>query len=88
MELAVPKGSTFYQVMEQAAKTDPNFSFKTAQCSVGHYITELNGTANDNLKQSYWGLYLSHREKKLIKGIDQLIPKNGEHVIMKYAKYG
>lgn len=46
MELAVPKGSTFYQVMEQAAKTDPNFRYWYKDWYKTQYCQERNSKAS------------------------------------------
>ncbi|NXA00612.1 IF factor, partial [Nesospiza acunhae] len=82
----VSSGSTLLQVMEEAAKKDPQtFSFQTEQTSWGPYVTSIHGLAGSTEDRTYWQ-FLS-AGNALDEGVGIYKPRDGEHIQAVFSTY-
>ncbi|NWR99962.1 IF factor, partial [Motacilla alba] len=82
----VPSGSTLLQVMEVAAKEDPEtFSFQTEQTFWGPYVTSIHGLAGSTEDRTYW--WFISAGNALDEGVGTYKPHNGEHIQAIFRTY-
>ncbi|XP_067397580.1 transcobalamin-1-like [Emydura macquarii macquarii] len=84
--VTVPRGSFFFNVMENAKNKDPTrFSFTYTLSVWGAYITSVRGLAADNTQRTYWQL-LSNG-KPLTLGAGCYAVSHRERLEVRFSKY-
>ncbi|XP_061204436.1 cobalamin binding intrinsic factor [Neopsephotus bourkii] len=84
--VSVPDGSTLLEVMEVAAKENPEvYSFQTEQMSWGIMVVSIHGLAGSAEDRTYW-CFLSGSDA-LQEGVGLYKPHNGEHIQAVFSTY-
>ncbi|XP_042911247.1 uncharacterized protein CG3556 [Parasteatoda tepidariorum] len=85
ISLLAPVNCTAYNVMELAASKDYKFTFKSRNM----YVYQIDEVTNDSEAGLFWFCYngnASHSISRCIKGLDQVVMQDEEHLVMWYKK--
>uniref|UniRef100_A0A8C9QHY6 Transcobalamin 1 n=1 Tax=Spermophilus dauricus TaxID=99837 RepID=A0A8C9QHY6_SPEDA len=86
IDITVPNGSVFLDVMEEAQKQNSTaFRFTMEQSAWGPYITSVQGLYANNNKRTYWELLSGG--KSLSQGVGSYVVHNGENLEVRWSKY-
>ncbi|GJQ83466.1 hypothetical protein Trydic_g8591 [Trypoxylus dichotomus] len=59
LNLKIALNTSFYDVMKTASQLNPDYSFKADDYpTMGHFITEIAGVANNKGDSTYWMIYI------------------------------
>ncbi|ELK31168.1 Transcobalamin-1 [Myotis davidii] len=86
IQVSVPKGSVFLDVMEEAQKMNPTaFRFKYVESSWGPYIISVQGLEENHNDRTYWQLL--SEGKPVSQGVGSYVVHNGENLEVRWSKY-
>ncbi|KAI6054069.1 transcobalamin-1 [Marmota monax] len=86
INITVPNGSVFLDVMKEAQKQNSTaFRFTMEQSAWGPYITSVQGLYASNNKRTYWELLSGG--KSLSQGVGSYVVHNGENLEIRWSKY-
>uniref|UniRef100_A0A2L2YP67 Uncharacterized protein n=1 Tax=Parasteatoda tepidariorum TaxID=114398 RepID=A0A2L2YP67_PARTP len=89
MQLYIPAGTSFYRIMEVAAKLDPMYKFENTTRSSKPYVYSVAKIEDDPESGKFWFLYsidASNITTLINQSPVEYMPKNNEHMIMWYKK--
>ncbi|XP_004682804.1 PREDICTED: transcobalamin-1 [Condylura cristata] len=86
IDITVPEGSVFLDVMEAAQKIDKaKFRFTTVETAYGSYVNSVQGISANNNDRTYWELLSG--DKPLSQGAGSYVVHDGENLKVRWSKY-
>lgn len=86
INITVPNGSVFLDVMEEAQKiNNMTFGFTMEQSAWGPYITSVQGLYANNNERTFWEILSGG--KSLSQGVGSYVVHNGENLEIRWSKY-
>ncbi|XP_006147468.1 transcobalamin-1 [Tupaia chinensis] len=86
INVTVPNGSVFLDVMEEAQKMNKTlYSFTMEESSWGPYITSVQGLRANSNDRTYWELLSGG--KPLSQGVGSYVVHDGENLEVRWSKY-
>ncbi|XP_072034740.1 uncharacterized protein CG3556-like isoform X2 [Amphiura filiformis] len=88
LNVVVPENSTLYEAMVLATdQHDDTFRFEATLGQWGHFMSHINGVANDGDRHHYWTILIGSERVSASTGSDRIITEDGETYIWYFKSF-